>query len=264
MPTRALRTAASGMYAQQINIQVVANNISNLNTNSFKKNRAEFEDLMYQEVAANPLDSDLPGATEKTTKIQVGNGVQLSSTQKLFTQGDLQQTGNMLDLGLQGDGFYQIRKSDGSLVYSRDGSFKVSSEGTIVNSSGYTLEPGLKITGDTSSVQVGKDGTVSMTEVNGTTTEIGKIELVKFVNPAGLSSLGSNLYAETQASGQPIIGTPGSNGYAEVEQGFSEASNVDIVEEMVAMITAQRAYEVNSKTVKTVEDMMEMANNLKR
>jgi flagellar basal-body rod protein FlgG len=122
----------------------------------------------------------------------------------------------------------------------------------------------LKITGDTSSVQVGKDGTVSMTEVNGTTTEIGKIELVKFVNPAGLSSLGSNLYAETQASGQPIIGTPGSNGYAEVEQGFSEASNVDIVEEMVAMITAQRAYEVNSKTVKTVEDMMEMANNLKR
>lgn len=253
------------MYAQQINIQVVANNISNLNTNSFKKNRAEFEDLMYQEVAANALNSELPGVTEKTTtKVQVGNGVQLSSTQKLFTQGDLQQSGNMLDLGLQGDGFYQIRKSDGTMVYTRDGSFKVSSEGTIVTPSGYTLEPGVKLTGDTSTVAVGKDGAIAITETNGTTMEVGKIELVKFVNPAGLLALGNNLYQETQASGQPIVGSPGSNGYAEIQQGFVESSNVDIVEEMVAMITAQRAYEVNSKTVKTVEDMMEMANNLKR
>ena len=265
MPTRALRTAASGMYAQQVNIQVVANNIANLNTNSFKKNRAEFEDLMYQEVAANPLNSDMPGITEKTAmKVQVGNGVQLSSTQKMFTQGDLQPSGNQLDMALQGEGFFQIRKADGTIVYTRDGAFKVSSEGTLVTPSGYVLEPGVKVNGDTAAVQVSKDGIISMTETNGETVEAGRLELVKFVNPAGLLALGNNLFGETQASGQPIIGTPGSNGFAEVHQGFSEGSNVDIVEEMVAMITAQRAYEINSKTVKTVEDMMELANNLKR
>ncbi len=265
MPTRALRTAASGMYAQQVNIQVVANNIANLNTNSFKKNRAEFEDLMYQEVAANPLSSELPGVTEKTAmKVQVGNGVQLSSTQKMFTQGSLQQSGNQMDVALQGDGFFQIRKADGTIVYTRDGSFKVSSEGSIVTPSGYVVEPGLKVTSDTSALRIAKDGTVTMDEVNGSSMDIGKIELVKFVNPAGLTSLGNNLYAETPASGQPVIGTAGSNGFAEIQQGFSEGSNVDIVEEMVAMITAQRAYEINSKTIKTVEDMMQMANNLKR
>ncbi len=264
MPTRALRTAASGMYAQQINIQVIANNIANLNTNSFKKNRAEFEDLSYQEVAANQ-SSELPGITEKTTsKIQVGNGVQLSSTQKMFTQGGLQPSGSQLDIALQGDGFFQIRKSDGTIVYTRDGAFKISSEGSLVTPSGYTMEPGLKVTGDTSALSISKEGVVTMSDVNGATTELGRIELVKFVNPSGLSALGNNLYGETPASGQPIIGTPGSNGYAELYQGFSESSNVDIVEEMVAMITAQRAYEINSKTVKTVEAMMEMANNLKR
>ena len=165
---------------------------------------------------------------------------------------------------LQGEGFFQIRKSDGTVVYSRDGSFKISSEGTIVTPSGYVLEPGVKVTSDTSALRIAKDGTVTMDEVNGLSMDVGKIELVKFVNPAGLTALGSNLFAETPASGQPIIGTAGSNGFAEIHQGFAEGSNVDIVEEMVAMITAQRAYEINSKTVKTVEDMMQMANNLKR
>ena len=207
----------------------------------------------------------LPGITEKTAmKVQVGNGVQLTSTQKMFTQGDLQPSGNQMDLGLQGEGFFQIRKSDGTVVYSRDGSFKISSEGTIVTPSGYVLEPGVKVTSDTSALRIAKDGTVTMDEVNGLSMDVGKIELVKFVNPAGLTALGSNLFAETPASGQPIIGTAGSNGFAEIHQGFAEGSNVDIVEEMVAMITAQRAYEINSKTVKTVEDMMQMANNLKR
>lgn len=265
MPTRALRTAASGMYAQQINIQVIANNISNLNTNSFKKNRAEFEDLMYQEVAANPLNAELPGVTEKTSmKVQVGNGVQLSSTQKMFIQGDLHQSSNQLDVAIQGEGFFQIRKPDGSMVYTRDGSFKVSSEGSIVTASGYTVEPGIKVTSDTATIQISKDGQVQMVETSGNIIDVGNIELVKFVNPGGLLALGNNLYQETPASGLPIIGSPGSNGFGEVHQGFTESSNVDIVEEMVAMITAQRAYEINSKTVKTVEDMMQMANNLKR
>lgn len=265
MPTRALRTAASGMYAQQVNIQVIANNISNLNTNSFKKNRAEFEDLMYQEVAANPLNAELPGVTEKTSmKVQVGNGVQLSSTQKMFSQGDLHESGSQMDLAIQGEGFFQIRKPDGTMVYSRDGSFKISSEGSIVTASGYSVEPGIKVTADTAQVQVTKDGQVSLVENNGNVLEVGNMELVKFVNPGGLLALGNNLYQETPASGLPLIGSPASNGFGEVHQGFTEASNVDIVEEMVAMITAQRAYEINSKTVKTVEDMMQMANNLKR
>lgn len=265
MPTRALRTAASGMYAQQVTIQVISNNIANMNTTSFKKNKAEFEDLMYQEVAANPLNSEAPGLNEKTAmKVQVGNGVQLSSTAKIFQQGDLQPTGDQFDLAIQGDGFFQLRKPDGSILYTRDGTFKLSSEGTIVSSNGYVLEPGLKLNSDSQGFEVSKSGAVSIVEAKGQSTEAGAIELVKFVNPAGLLSVGENLYQETPASGAPIIGAAGQNGYGEIHQGFVESSNVDIVEEMVAMIQSQRAYEVNSKTVKTVEEMMSMANNLKR
>ncbi len=265
MPTRALRTAASGMFAQQINIQVISNNIANINTTGFKRNRAEFEDMMYQEVNTNPRNSEIPGVIEKTSNtLQIGNGVQLSSTQKQFTQGDLQATNNQYDLGIYGEGFFQVRRPDGTFAYTRDGSFKVSGDGSIVNSGGYILEPGFTIDSDVAGVEISKDGVVSVLEVGGERVELGTIELAKFVNPGGLQSLGDNLYAETEASGVPILGNPGSKGYGEIQQGYLESSNVDIVEEMVAMITAQRAYEINSKTVKTVEDMMSMANNLKR
>ena len=265
MPTRALRTAASGMYAQQVNIQVISNNIANINTTSFKKSRAEFKDLMYQEVASNPQNLDNPGVVESSTStLQVGNGVVPSSTQKMFQQGDLLQTGHQLDLAVYGEGFLQVRRSDGTFAYTRDGALKVSADGTLVTAGGHVIEPGFTISQDSMKIMISPDGVVSVTEVGGDSIELGNIDLAKFLNPGGLKALGNNLYEETEASGAPIIGTPGSNGFGEVQQGFLETSNVDIVEEMISMITAQRAYEINSKTVKTVEEMMSMANNLKR
>ncbi|MGE5798562.1 MAG: flagellar basal-body rod protein FlgG [Ignavibacteria bacterium] len=265
MSTRALRTAASGMYAQQINVEVISNNIANINTTGFKKNKAEFKDLMYQDVQINPLSSSTPGIYEPSTdKIQIGNGVQPASTQKIFLQGDLTPTNNQLDAAIQGDGFFQLRKADGTFAYTRDGSFKINSEGAVVNNSGYYLEPDIKIDDTTLSISVGRDGTIEAHETNGNSSVLGNIELVKFINPGGLKAIGDNLYIETQASGAPLLGVPGSEGFGEVLQGFLESSNVDIVEEMISMISAQRAYEINSKTVKTVEEMMTMANNLKR
>jgi len=264
MSTRALRTAASGLYAQQLNVEVISNNIANVNTTGFKKNKAEFQDLMYQQVQVNPTQNS-DGATNTTPSatIQVGNGVQSSSTQKIFKQGDVVATNNQLDVAIQGDGLFQVRKADGTIVYTRDGSFKVNSEGKIVTSGGYVLEPEITLPDSVQSVSISRDGVVDVLENDGRTTNLGSIELAKFMNPSGLLALGDNLYSETESSGTPILGTAGSKGFGEINQGFLESSNVDIVEEMVAMITAQRAYEINSKTVKTVEDMMSMANNLK-
>lgn len=264
MSTRALTTAASGMYAQQVNIEVISNNIANINTTSFKKSRAEFQDLMYQEVAASPENLENPGVIESSNStLQVGNGVILSSTQKLFEQGDLQQTGNTLDVAIYGEGFIQVRRNDGTFAYTRDGALKISSDGSLVSSGGHVLEPGFNIGQEALNISITTDGLVKVMEVGGETIELGNLELVKFVNPGGLKALGNNLYEETESSGAPILGTPGSNGFGELQQGFLESSNVDIVEEMISMITAQRAYEINSKTVKTVEEMMTMANNLK-
>jgi flagellar basal-body rod protein FlgG len=265
MPTRALRTAASGMFAQQVNIEVISNNIANVNTNGFKKNKAEFEDLMYQEVQVHPQTSPTPGIEENSSnKIMVGNGVQNSSTDKIFKQGDIVNTNNQLDMAIQGDGFFQIRKPDGSYVYTRDGSFKLNADGEITTNGGLVLEPGLTVDQNVTSLSISKDGTVEAEDTGGGKFVLGNIELVKFLNPAGLKPLGDNLYSETDASGAPLLGTPGQEGFGDIHQGFLESSNVDIVEEMIAMIAAQRAYEMNSKTVQTVEDMMSTANNLKR
>lgn len=265
MSTRALRTAASGMYAQQINIETISNNIANINTTGFKKNKAEFKDMMYQEVSINPQFSTTQNQNEKTSvKIQVGNGVQPASTQKLFAQGDLVATGNQFDIAIQGEGFLQVKKNDGTVAYTRDGAIKVSANGTLVTANGYPLEPGFTLNDNIQGIQVSKDGSVEAIELNGTSTLLGNIELAKFMNPGGLQPIGDNLYVETTASGTPILGAAGANGFGEVHQGYLEQSNVDIVEEMISMITAQRAYEINSKTVKTVEDMMTMTNNLKR
>lgn len=265
MPTRALRTAASGMYAQQINIEVISNNIANISTTGFKKNKAEFQDLMYQEVNINPLSTSTPGIYENSTnKIQVGNGVKPASTQKIFKQGDITPTNNQFDIAIQGEGFFQLRKSDGTYAYTRDGSFKVNAEGKMVTASGYILEPDFTLNSDVVGISIGKDGNVEVLNSDQSTISLGSIELARFMNNGGLIALGDNLYAETPSSGQPILGTPGSQGFGELHQGFLESSNVDIVEEMISMIASQRAYEINSKTVKTVEEMMTMANNLKR
>jgi len=265
MPTRALKTAASGMYAQQLNIQVISNNIANMNTTSFKKSRAEFKDLIYQEISANPQQNFEPGTVENSnTKIQIGSGVKPSSTQKVFQQGELQQTGHQLDVGIHGEGFFQVRRSDGSFSYTRDGSFKISSEGSLVTTDGYIIEPGFTVNEEVLGIEISKDGIISAREIGGNSVELGTLELAKFINPGGLLALGDNLYAETDASGAPILGQPALDGFGELNQGFLESSNVDIVEEMISMISAQRSYEINSKTVKTVEDMMSIANNLKR
>ena len=263
MATRSLRTAASGMYAQQLNIEVIANNIANMNTHGFKRNKAEFQDLMYQEVPVNSLSASQSNGSTTTNKIQIGNGVQPVSTQKIFEQGDIQPTNNQFDVALQGEGFFQVTKADGTKAYTRDGSFKVNSEGKLTTSTGYLLDPEITLTEDTVGISIGRDGTVEIVENTGNKFVADQIQIVRFLNPGGLKALGDNLFAETEASGIPIIGTPGTNGFAEIHQGFLEMSNVDIVEEMIAMITAQRAYEINSKTVKTVEEMMTMANNLK-
>lgn len=264
MSTRALRTAASGMYAQQLNIEVISNNIANINTTGYKKNKAEFKDLMYQQVMVNPLSSSTPGATDTVdTKIQIGNGVQPSAAQKIFKQGDITSTGGQLDIAVKGEGFFQVKKSDGSLAYTRDGSFKIAADGSITTAAGYLLDPGIALTDDVLNISISKEGSIEVQTTSTSSSVIGNIQLVKFMNPAGLLPLGDNLYSESIASGKPTPGTPGATGYGELAQGFLESSNVDIVEEMVAMIQAQRAYEINSKTVKTVEDMMTMANNLK-
>ena len=265
MPTRALRTAASGMYAQELNIEVISNNIANINTTGFKKNKAEFQDLMYQQVNLNPVNANTPGVlTNPSESLQVGNGVEPTSTAKIFTQGDITATNNQLDMAIQGDGFFQVRKDDGSYAYTRDGSFKVNADGKIVTSSGYLLDPELSLDENATGITVAKDGSVTVQEAGGNSYVLGNIELARFMNPGGLKALGNNLYAQTDSSGTPIIGSPGKDGFGEVNQGYLESSNVDIVEEMISMIAAQRAYEINSKTVQTVQDMMQMANNLKR
>lgn len=265
MSNRALRTAASGMYAQQINIEVISNNMANMNTTAFKKSKAEFQDLMYQEVVVNTVNSKTPGnSTSGTGTVQVGNGVKPASTQKSFLQGDITATNTPLDVAIQGEGFFQIRKIDGTLVYTRDGSFKLNSDGNLCTTGGYLLDPDISLDDNSVGVVIGRDGNVELQQSDGNRIPVGNIQLVRFLNPGGLLALGDNLYSESPESGRPILGNPGFDGFGELHQGYLESSNVDVVDEMISMITAQRAYELSSKTVKTVEEMMTMANNLKR
>jgi flagellar basal-body rod protein FlgG len=260
---RALRTAATGMFGQQLNVDLIANNLANVNTTGFKKSRPEFQDLMYQTLKSSEI-SDNPNV-QQPTEIQVGNGTIPVATPKSFAQGDIQPTNNPLDVAIQGDGFIQVRRTDGTTAYTRDGSLKISGEGMLVTSQGYVVEPGLTFPSDTTSVDIGQDGTINATVAGQTTpSKVGQLEMAKFVNPVGLKPIGGNLYTETPASGKPILGAPGNEGFGELMPGSLEASNVDVVEEMVNMIVAQRAYEINSKTIQTVEDMLTMANNLQR
>ncbi len=260
---RALRTAATGMYAQQLNVDLIAHNIANVNTTGFKKARGEFQDLMYQTLKVSGTSSD--PSIQEPSEIQVGNGVIPVATTRNFAQGELTPTNNQTDFAIQGDGFFEIRRPDGTIGYTRDGSFKVSAEGTLVTSQGYQIEPGITIPADTTAISVSVDGIVEATTVGSTTpTQIGQFELAKFVNPAGLRAIGDDIYVETPASGAPITGSAGTEGFGEIMQSQLESSNVDVVEEMVNMITAQRAYEINSKTIKTVDDMLTIANNIQR
>lgn len=260
---RALRTAASGMYAQQLSIDTISNNLANVNTNGFKKSTVEFQDLIYQTMQTSHSVRNL--GTVVPAELQIGHGVKPVAIEKSFTQGSPINTDNPLDLSIEGDGFFQVRKPDGDISYTRDGNFKRSADGRMVTSDGYVLDPEIVFPEDTTEVAIDREGYVYV-NVSGRSDslELGQIELARFTNPAGLRSKGQNLYKETDASGIPILGTPGQDGMGEINQGYLEASNVEVVEEMVNMIVAQRAYEVSSKAIKTTEDMLYLANNLKR
>jgi flagellar basal-body rod protein FlgG len=249
------------MTAQQLNLDVIANNLANVNTTAFKRSRVDFQDLLYQTLRA-------PGAIsaqglEIPSGIQLGHGVGVASITKVFLQGSFAQTGNSLDIAIEGDGFYQITLPDGEIGYSRDGSFKLNRDGTIVTADGFPLEPEISIPEDAINITVGADGTVSVTLSDSTTDELGQIELARFVNPAGLLSQGRNLFRESEASGDPILSIPGEEGAGTLRQGFLESSNVSVVDEIVQLIITQRAFEVNSSVIRTSDEMLQTANNMR-
>lgn len=260
---RALYTASTGMIGMQTQIDTTSNNIANVNTIGYKKQRAEFADLFYQSMQyAGTATSE---TTIAPTGIEVGLGVRPTSIAKHFTQGSPKETGNNLDILITGKGFFQIELPDGNIAYTRSGSFKLDNEGNIVNSEGYKLVPNITIPEDTTKINIGTDGTISVVQANAAELNIlGQIETTTFINPAGLHSLGDNLYINTNASGDPINGTPGNEGFGMLRQGFIEMSNVKLVEEMTDLITGQRAYEANSKTIQTADSMLQTVNNLKR
>ncbi len=258
--SRAMRTAATGMMAQQLNVDTIANNLANVNTTGFKRSKIEFQDLLYQTVRR----SGISGA-QAPVELQIGYGVRPVATQRIFSQGNITQTSNALDLSIEGDGFFQIMRPDGTVCYTRDGTFKLSADGEIVTSDGFALEPELSLPENATDIHITRNGVLSVLIAGETESqEIGQIELAKFINPAGLSALGRNLFAATEASGDAMVGVPGTEGFGMLSQGYLELSNVEVVEEMVNMIIAQRAYEINAKAVQTAEDMSSMANNLRR
>jgi len=260
---RALWTAASGMQSQQTNIDVIANNLANVNTTGFKKSRADFQDLMYQNMKTTGSPST--NTTQVPTGIQIGLGTRLAAVTKLFTSGDFTQTGNDLDMAIEGDGFFQIQMPDGTTAYSRAGAFKKDSTGRIVTSDGYPLLPEIVIPTNATKISIGNDGTVSVTQAGQTApTNVGNIQLAQFANPAGLAAQGKNLFLQTDASGNATTGTPGQTGIGTITQGFLEMSNVNVASEMVNMIVGQRAYEINSKAVQASDEMLQTANNMKR
>lgn len=259
---RSLWTAASGMTAQQSNLDVVSNNLANVNTTGFKKSRSDFQDLMYQTIrqagTTTGPDNQLP------TGVQIGHGTRLVATQKIYTQGSFQSTGNSYDIAIEGDGFFQIAMPDGTVAYTRDGSFKKDENGRLVTSEGYALDPEIAVPEEALDLTISAEGVVSVSLPGQDPEEIGQIELARFINPAGLENIGRNLVKETAASGAPVVVNPGTDGAGTLVQKYLEMSNVQVVEEMVNMIVAQRAYETNSKAITTSDDMLSQANNLKR
>jgi flagellar basal-body rod protein FlgG len=260
---RALRTAASGMIAQQMNVDVIANNLANVNTTGFKRSKLEFQDVLYQSL--RPAGVSTGGSSLRPVALDVGHGTRPSSTERLFTVGNITPTGNPLDIVIEGNGFFQVLMPDGTAAYTRDGGLKMDAEGSIVTSDGYIVQPEINIPEDATSVSIGTDGMVEVLIVGeDEPQQIGQFELARFVNPAGLKAVGRNLYLQTGASGDPLLSTPGLDGLGTLNQGYLEMSNVEVVEEMVKMIVAQRAFEISSKAVQTSDQMAELANNMKR
>jgi flagellar basal-body rod protein FlgG len=260
---RALWSASAGMAVQQMNMDTISNNLANVNTTGYKKGRAEFQDLLYQTV--NLAGTNSSTSSNLPAGIQLGHGARLQSVSRAYTTGSFKQTGNRFDLAIEGDGFFKVTNPDGTTAYTRDGAFSTDQNGALVNSAGYLLDPQITVPQDALSVTVAPDGTVSVTQPGQTAPQqVGQITLAHFVNPTGLNQLGRNLVQPTLASGDAIEGNPGTDGMGTISQGFLEVSNVDIAEEMVNMIVGQRAYEANSKTIRTIDDMLSLLNNLKR
>jgi flagellar basal-body rod protein FlgG len=258
---RSLYIAKTGLEAQQTNLDVITNNLANVSTNGFKKSRAVFEDLLYQNVRQPGAQSSQQ--TQLPSGLQLGTGVRTVATERIHTQGNPTQTGNTKDVMVNGDGFFQVLMPDGTTAYTRDGAFQTDSNGQLVTSSGYVVQPPITIPNNALSLTIGADGTVSVTTAGtAATTQIGSITTSNFINPAGLESLGENLYSETSASGTAQTGTPGTNGLGKLMQGYTEASNVSVVEEMVNMIQTQRAYEINSKAITTSDQMLQKISQL--
>ncbi len=260
---RSLYTAATGMIAQQTQIDVTSHNIANVNTIGYKKQRAEFADLFYQVSEYAGISSS--DTSISPTGIEVGLGARPTAITKQFTQGNFKETGNNLDMAITGNGFFQLQLPDGTVGYTRNGAFKLDGQGQVVNSDGYKLIPEITVPENSVAVAVGSDGTVSVVSAGEQEpTQIGQIELANFINPAGLHSLGDNNYINTVASGDAILGTAGLEGLGQIKQGFVEMSNVQLVEEMTDLITGQRAYEANSKAITTSDEMLQTVNGLKR
>lgn len=258
---RSLYSSSAGMQAQQMNLDVIANNLANVNTTGFKKSKIEFQDLLYQTTRA--AGAEAGGGNQVPTGLQVGHGSRPVATSKIFTVGELTQTGERLDVAIQGDGFFEVQMPDGTKAFTRDGALKTGSDGRITTSDGLTLQGGFQpIPIGTTSISISPTGEVSTTGPSG--TQNFRVQLVRFANPAGLDAAGRNLYRETTASGPAELGNPGENGFGDLQQGYLEMSNVKVVEEMVNLIVAQRAYEINSKAVQAADEMMQMGNNLRR
>ena len=258
---RALNIAATGMDAQSLKIDNISNNLANVNTTGFKQGRADFEDLLYQNLRA--AGAQVGEGAQDPVGLNIGYGVRTSSSSKVFSQGDFKQTDNPLDLAIEGNGFLQIIQPSGEIGYTRAGNLKVDGEGRLVTTAGMALEPEIVIPPDSTSLSIGQDGRVTVTQGNtADTVEVGQLQLANFVNPAGLKPKGHNLYIATPASGAPIVGAPGENGTGNVTQGFLEGSNVKVVEEMIGLIIAQRSYETNSKVIKAADEMLQVTTGL--
>lgn len=257
---RAVHTAATGMEAMQTNIDNVANNLANVNTTAFKKSTAEFQDLYYQTLRAP--GTQVSPDTNAPTGVQVGVGVKTASVAKDFTPGAVKSTGRQFDFLIDGDGFFSVQRENGEQAYTRDGSFKVDGQGRLMSSSGHLVNPAITIPPDSAGISVSPTGIVSSRSPDGQTNQIGQLELVTFVNPSGLNSIGNNLYQISDSSGQPVQGAPGTAGRGMIQQYALESSNVNVVNEMVNMIQAQRAYEMNSKVMSAADQMMQVSNNV--
>jgi flagellar basal-body rod protein FlgG len=253
--SRALHTAATGMQAQQQNVDNIANNLANASTVGFKRSRLEFQDILYQNLRTPGAAAN--SATQTPVGLQIGLGARAISSERIFLQGDFRQTENPLDMVIEGSGFFQVRMSNGELAYTRAGSFHLNAEGQVVTATGEALEPSVTIPREATSISIGTDGTVSVTLPGQTNAQnVGQVQLASFANPAGLEAIGRNLFKETSASGSATAGSPDANGLGRINQGFIEGSNVNVVEELVSMIAAQRAYETNSKVISAADRML--------